>query len=304
LPFDRADVKEVRIVASTGGARAGLDVRITDLQILADSFGAGPRAQADGLGLKPWLARALVLVLLLLLACGFGVNMVRRRQPGGGQPEAIRCGKAVSVPMARATQPSRPHRFRWWLLATSLTSFAVFLVGAFLLGFHGDPNAPAPQTTGEAVPPAGQEGPTGQYLNRPFGARPVTGIQETGIWHTEFTRPSEYNHNTREPFRWTNGNARFVVPLGGGTPQSLKVRLGVPIPRAVKRLCIKVNGESLFDQGLQMPYDWSRTFDLSHLAMGQAVLVEVISDTFVVRDDDRILGVCVRGITLVPKTSD
>ena len=44
LPFSSDDVTEVRFVATTGGPKAALDVRITDLQIRADAIAKTPTA--------------------------------------------------------------------------------------------------------------------------------------------------------------------------------------------------------------------------------------------------------------------
>lgn len=340
-PFDGADVREVRIVGSTGGIKAGLDVRITDLQIDADSFGTGRPAGVESPGIRPWLARALALVLLLLLTWGFGVNITRRRQSGKIRPDAVaaakklssapsesftcsrcgrdirpdsvvadekaacpHCGKAVSGPMSPATQLSPSSLRRRLLLATSLAFFGVSLVCAYLLYVRSDTRSTAETDPNAVVPPLTERhGPATRHLNRPFGAEAVPGIEERGLWHTEFTKPTQHNNFTKEPFRWTNGTARLVVPLSDGAPQSMKIRLGVPIPRPVERLWIKVNGESLFDEAVNMPYEWSHTFDLSNIAIGRQAVIEIISDSFPA-GDGRILGVCVRSITLVRNPSN
>jgi RNA polymerase sigma factor (sigma-70 family) len=269
------DLPAVRIVGSTGGVKAGLDVRITELHIFADSFRDAPSAPARPARRKSWLALALAFFLALLLAGTFSFNKKRERSADK------RHMTAADDSSNRARR--RLHR---WKLTTVLLALAVTLVGMSVLYFRRDRSESA-----RALPDA--DAPT-PFVNRVLGATVVPGVEEAGLWHTEFTKKSG------EPFRWTNGAARLVVPLWEGPPQALQVRLGVPIPRPVKRLCIQVNGQAVFDEPLAMPFEWSRTFDLSKRSLGQEAVIDIISDTFVpTQHDERTLGVCVRGITLV-----
>jgi hypothetical protein len=112
-----------------------------------------------------------------------------------------------------------------------------------------------------------------------------------------------------ESFRWTNGAAKLVVPLGERPPRALFVRLGLTAPRLVQ-LRILVNGKPLFDEKFTMTNDWTRTFDVSDLKLGKAMTIEIFSDTVVPSDSDihsddgRSLGVAMRGVMLMSDEQD
>jgi DNA-directed RNA polymerase subunit RPC12/RpoP len=316
--FGAGRVKEVRLVGSTGGALAGLDFRITALQIFADSFGDEAGVAVPQLGRTTWLASALA-VGLFVLAAGLVSRRSRQALANTRIPDAAgersdpevagmvlfscsqcgrslkakltavgkrvacpQCGQAVHVPAAGAdsARPTHLARPAWqvWLLAVAVATFGVVaLLISVAIWFWPAPTAAATL-----------------YLNKPFGAETVSGITEDGVWHTEYAKKNG------EPFRWTNGAAKFVVPLVDGAPQGLHIRLGVPIPKSLKRLCIKINDKTLFDEPMDMPWEWSRTFDLSQMNLGALATIEIITDTFVAGNlDQRVLGVCVRNITLL-----
>jgi hypothetical protein len=102
-PFGTEDVKDVRVVASTGGPRAAFDVRVSDLRIRADSLPnqpGQPAAVAHGAEARPWLtaAKVLGLVVALVALTVLGVWLiVRQRRRGGSTP-------------ARAAVPGEPSR--------------------------------------------------------------------------------------------------------------------------------------------------------------------------------------------------
>jgi hypothetical protein len=196
------------------------------------------------------------------------------------------------VPATRGTNPARPGQRRGWLLAATLLVLAVALAVPFALTLPRDATEPPPATAVVESPER-----AASYVNRLLGPQRVPGVEETGLWETQFTKKSN------EPYRWTNGQGRLIVPIQG-RPRELRVRLGVPIPRPYRRVCIQVNGQPLFDEPVQMPFEWSRSFDLSRMDLGHEAVIDIISDTFHPERDDRILGVCVRGITLVCSTAD
>jgi hypothetical protein len=53
------------------------------------------------------------------------------------------------------------------------------------------------------------------------------------------------------------------------------------------------------------PWKWQRTFDLAGIDLGEALVLDIVSDTFIPKDDggpkedSRILGVQVKGVTLL-----
>jgi hypothetical protein len=81
-PFSSQDVKQVFFHGSTGGPAADLDVRISDLRIVADALPDLAARAAPAAGSKRWLAAAVILNLLIVLAAIAG--WLRRRQ--GGTP--------------------------------------------------------------------------------------------------------------------------------------------------------------------------------------------------------------------------
>jgi hypothetical protein len=80
-PFSRADVKQVFLNASTGGPRAQLDVRLSDLRIVAASLPDLAADTGQPAGSKRWLAAAVAVTALLLLL-GAAVAGWLRRRPG------------------------------------------------------------------------------------------------------------------------------------------------------------------------------------------------------------------------------
>jgi len=137
---------------------------------------------------------------------------------------------------------------------------------------------------------------------RTLGVERVRGVQESGFYNTEFGQSDE-------PFRWTNGLARLIVPFGGAAPVALHVRLGLGVPKPT-RLTIGVNGTPLFDETVKPQTEWARTFDLAGVVTESPMTIEIHSDTFIPSGakkqgaDDRDLGVCVRGITLLNTVRD
>ena len=135
-----------------------------------------------------------------------------------------------------------------------------------------------------------------------LGVEWLPGVEESGFYNTE-------GGITVERFRWTNGSARLIVPFDGLAPVALHVRLGLGVPKPT-RLAIRVNGHALFEETVNPQTEWSRTFKLAGLVTKSPVTIEILSDTFVPSgkkdqgNDDRALGVCVRGLTLLNKIRD
>jgi serine/threonine protein kinase len=77
-PFGAEDVEDIRIVGSTGGPRAALDVRVTDLRIKAETL--TDKSQ------PPWSTERLLwfiaLAIVMLLAAGIALALRRRLRPG------------------------------------------------------------------------------------------------------------------------------------------------------------------------------------------------------------------------------
>ncbi len=81
--FGTKDVKNVRILGSTGGPGASLDVRVSDLHIRADDFVRGtdaiflPAARADW---RAWHVILIAVAVPVALACSLGVWLFARRR--------------------------------------------------------------------------------------------------------------------------------------------------------------------------------------------------------------------------------
>jgi serine/threonine protein kinase len=87
--FGKEDLKSVRLLGSTGGPTAALDVRFTDLTIRADSLpnrpesGASPPKPEQ----KGWLALGLILALVIAAVLGLGLWLhARQRRRSSHKP--------------------------------------------------------------------------------------------------------------------------------------------------------------------------------------------------------------------------
>jgi hypothetical protein len=133
-------------------------------------------------------------------------------------------------------------------------------------------------------------------LEHVLGCEPVPEVEESGFFNQE-----QYQGR---PFRWTNGMAKLVVPIDPkAPPNALEIDFMIQKPHG-SLLQVFVNGEKVFDR-LARPGRLFETLDLSAVNLGQEVVIEVISDTFVPADelrgstDPRALGVNVKGIRLL-----
>jgi serine/threonine protein kinase len=122
-PFRTEDLKVVRLVGSTGGPSAALDVRFTDLCIRADSLPdlpqAAPQTAPQEGERKGWLAAGLILGLGIASSCAVGVWLYARRVGRGGK---------VTNPTPVGDQPAPPRA------VTSSLSFFCAACGKRLKG--------------------------------------------------------------------------------------------------------------------------------------------------------------------------
>ncbi len=105
-PFSPLDVKQVSLYASTGGLKAALDARISDLRLVADSLPDLARRDPPPAGSRRWLTGAVLLNLLLLLAAvGAWLTLRhRRRVPAMPQP-----GPENSKAEGKTSEPGIPE---------------------------------------------------------------------------------------------------------------------------------------------------------------------------------------------------
>jgi serine/threonine protein kinase len=314
-PFSVRDLEDVKIVALTGGSRASLDVRITDVQIHADallSLVSAPAPLVEKQTSKGWLAAGglagLLLTLALLIPLGAWVRARRSSGPGATAPPVLfrcpdcgknlrikaesagkqarcpQCGKAVEVPSAATPTPAAAQkRSRARIVGLPLGATAL-LVLALVAGWaYWTPRLPR-----------------SGMLNVTLGRELVPGVEELGFYH------QEYDYKSR-PFRWTDGNARLAIPVDAKKPpQALVVEVLTMRPPGVDtvRLRIVANKTDLFDARVAVG-PWEKTFDLAGIDLGEELVVQIVSDTFVplgvmeggANRDPRTLGVEVRGVT-------
>jgi hypothetical protein len=137
------------------------------------------------------------------------------------------------------------------------------------------------------------------YLNVMLGRTAVKGVAESGFHFQEYT--------DSVPFRWTNGDAKLLVPI---SPRRPPQRLWISIetfrakPTTV-RFQVLVDDSAVFDGSVPLG-SWEETFDLSSHRFSKQAMIEIRSATFVPKGlmdggkntDTRVLGVQVKGIML------
>ena len=230
---------------------------------------------------------------------GCGKNLKARAELAGKKVKCPRCGQAVPVPVPTIDPPAAIHAApageaglwqalkKWGVLGClALVPLALFCGWRFWLY---QPKKPA-------------------LLNVSLGNEFVAGVEESGFHVQEIDR-------LQHPFRWTNGNARLVVPLDKASlPQAVRIELAIHRPPPAKKAALEVvvNGHSLFKNDVAVG-SWQKTLDLRDLDLGEQLTLELLSDSFVplgkprihgqgINDDDRALGVQVFGITLLAAT--
>jgi hypothetical protein len=130
-----------------------------------------------------------------------------------------------------------------------------------------------------------------------LGTRPRLGVRETGF------HPWEWFDAT--PARWTNGAASLQVPVDpGNPPQLLELEAIVP-GREGANLEVLANGVVLWQEWLPAhPWPESMTFSLAEVPTGEALVIELNSDTETSDEstggaqERRTLGIMVQGIRL------
>ncbi len=135
------------------------------------------------------------------------------------------------------------------------------------------------------------------YLNLTLGCTKVKGVAESGFHFQEET--------DSKPFRWTNGDAKLLVPINPRhPPQRLWISIETFRPKITAiRFQVLVDGTTQFD-GTVPPGKWETTLDLASHQFTDPTMIELRSATFVPKGamdkgkntDTRVLGVQVKGI--------
>jgi serine/threonine protein kinase len=138
------------------------------------------------------------------------------------------------------------------------------------------------------------------FLEVPLGTLTTPGVEDSGFHRGE-------EKTNKGVFRWTDGNARLVIPLNKKEPlpQALLVRLDWPKNRWLR---ITVNGRILVSEKTSdRPMNWREwVLDLRPITLGERVVVELASNAASPREenpnltDERPVGVKVRLIKLLP----
>jgi hypothetical protein len=95
-PFSAADLEDVRVTGSTGGPRAALEVRLTDLRIRADAFILREPERRGWIG-----PLALALAALLAVAAAVVLGLRRSRPRGKVPPPARAAAPTLDFPCPR-----------------------------------------------------------------------------------------------------------------------------------------------------------------------------------------------------------
>jgi arylsulfatase len=133
------------------------------------------------------------------------------------------------------------------------------------------------------------------YLESAPATAEWAGVVERGLYGTDPAEPGP---------RWTDGHAILVLPADPERPpQALAVELAWTGPLGTT-LEIRANGSMLYRNAIPSGR-WYRALDLRGIPIGGEARIELVSDTFVPRDelpgatDDRTLGVWVERVELI-----
>src|SRR5207253_7546746 len=287
---------------------AALDGVFTDLRVRADSLPGLPDTVAANMnenGSKGWLAATLLIACALVFGVTLVAGLYRRlsrpgtqiagnagvlskQAPSQSTPATVAfvcsgcakslvakvalagktikcpaCGNATTVPAAEASlarqtpvaaAPRRPLWKRWQLWG-ALVLGVVFLACGMLVAFHHPRRIP--------------------MVDISVGNEFVAEVEESGFLAQDHDKQGQ-------PFRWTTGHAKLVIPIDRAhPPQGLYVHLWPYRPANAEAgwLQLLVNQREMC--GKEITRDqWQRTFDLGGMALGDEVVVEILSDTF------------------------
>jgi hypothetical protein len=222
---------------------------------------------------------------------GCGKSLTVKAALAGKKGKCPQCGAEIEVPAAEADgsttvlpgKAAAPPRQVWPLVVLGLLVLLLAVFGGTRL-----------------LRPALPRTPKASRVNVTVGCEYVDGVQESGFHAQQYTPNGQ-------PSRWTNGHGRLVIPVDPAKPpRGLRVQLFPyrPANGTPADVRILINQRELFHQILPRQ-QWQRTFDLAGIDLGDAAVVEIVSDTFVpaeIKDagpDSRTLGVDVRGVTLL-----
>lgn len=142
-----------------------------------------------------------------------------------------------------------------------------------------------------------------KHLKRPIdysallGCEAIPQVVESGFWWQEWDEVGR-------PFRWTNGEAKLVVPIDLDNPP-YGIRFEVRTNKAASTMLqLHVNGTKIFDKQIGAGII-RQVVPLKDVKIDRELIIEILSDSFVPEivtkgsKDNRTLGVQLRGIRLV-----
>jgi hypothetical protein len=130
-------------------------------------------------------------------------------------------------------------------------------------------------------------------------APPVNLLSDTAAYGLRVTHEGLHDRegDGQGSFRWTNGNARIVVPLEGRpAPRSVRLNLATAGPQE-KDLTVRVNGCAIFE-GKVPTGRWSRIFAIQDCGEDDETVIELLSNTHQ-PSSKRELGVAVERLDLL-----
>ncbi len=334
--FTTEDLKVCRFVANNNGSPAGLDARLIDLRIRSDHQAPYKPLDREAQG---WFAGHLVVALgfSLALLCALCVllHMSRRarvfpspgvagtgdgskEKPGPAAPEAAAPFIVFACPGCGKKLRARP--------ALAGKSLKCPQCGQGVLIPGTNPGSLAPRASTGRFSILKNRGVVASvlvlavvagvcswlfwpwrdkysFLNGTLGSQVVPEVQESGLYYQE----SDEHGN---PFRWTNGKGRLVIPIDRRKPPTgLVLKLEIYRPAGVKtvRVQIVANNRELVEQEIALG-EWEGSsagrfplsmLDLTGIDLGDELVLDMNSDTFVSPTDQRTLGVLVRGIEVL-----
>lgn len=221
---------------------------------------------------------------ILKATCGAcGKNLKAPATRAGKTGKCPRCGEIVVLPGAAAPAPHNDHSIATTWRVAAAAGVLLFLAGSALFLM-------LPTIGGQPA-----------FLNVPLGREAVAGVEESGFGNQEFD-------GRQQPFRWTDGRARLVIPLATDKPpRALLVHLPASRPASAPPATIQIvaNERVLFQD--EVPNGaLDKTFDLDPALLGDKLTLDILSNTFVPQalpgstsGDTRALGVRVGRVELL-----
>jgi hypothetical protein len=333
VPFAPEDVKDVLVVGSTGGPQAALTVRVTDLYVRSQPApvpAGDPQPALPRKHFRVWLVVAGFLGLGLIGMLWVGLWLSRQHQAAAREQEAEHPAEDTSPPRApanpaitfRCSGCGKNLRAR---AALAGKSFKCPQCGQGVLVPETNPGSQAPRASTDrfsilkyrrviasVLVLAVVAGVGGRlfwprrvtdysFLHGTLGNRFVPEVQESGFYPEEHSKAGK-------PFRWTDGKGKLVIPIDRRKPPAwLVVELDIRRPAEVKTAWVQIvaNHRVLIRHQMAL---WkgqggsvgklSKSLDLTGVDLGDELVLEILSDTFTPKADQRELGVLVVGMEL------